>query len=100
MPEAKIHVVEVDSAEIVIEIGTSGPQGPAGQEGPGSILSYVHEQLSASTTWNINHNLSFIPNITVVDSNNEVVEGSYSYPDSTNVVLSFSVPISGKAFLS
>lgn len=94
MPEAKIHVVEVDSAEIVIEIGTTGPQGP------GATLSYIHEQVSASTTWSINHNLSFIPNVIVVDSNNEVVEGSYSYPNSTSVVLSFSIPISGKAFLS
>jgi hypothetical protein len=98
MPDANIHV-----GSVTVEIGTSGPQGPQGPQGPEApiaTLSYVHEQVSASTTWSINHNLTFIPNVIVVDSNNEVVEGSYSYPSSTSVVLSFSIPISGKAFLS
>jgi hypothetical protein len=90
---------------VSVEISTTGPQGPTGSAGPSgetmySDLSYVHTQNSASTTWTINHNLHFIPNVTVVDSAGTVVEGSYSYPNSTTVVLSFSAAFSGKAYLS
>lgn len=63
-------------------------------------LGYVHEQTAAATTWTINHNLDFVPNITVVDTFGTVVEGSYDYPNNTTIVLNFSSLFSGKAFLS
>ena len=63
-------------------------------------LGYVHVQSTPGTTWTINHNLGFIPNITVVDSAGTVIEGSYNYPNNTTVVLTFSSQFSGKAFLS
>jgi len=63
-------------------------------------LGYVHEQVASLATWTINHNLEFVPNITVVDTFGTVVEGSYDYPNDTTVVLTFSSPFSGKAFLS
>ena len=63
-------------------------------------VGYVHEQTASATTWTINHNLEFIPNITVVDTFGTVVEGSYDYPSDTTVVLTFSSPFSGRAFLS
>jgi predicted phage tail protein len=50
--------------------------------------------------WNISHNLGFVPNITVVDSSGEVVEGSYEYPNATTVRLTFDGAFSGKAYLS
>lgn len=97
--------VSVLEEAVTVEISTTGPQGPIGETGLSgqtlySDLSYVHTQSSASATWTINHNLHFIPNITVVDSAGTVVEGSYSYPNSTTVVLSFSASFSGKAYLS
>lgn len=97
------------SEEIVtVELATSGPQGATGAIGLSgangetlySDLSYVHTQNSASATWTITHNLHFIPNITVVDSGGTVVEGSYNYPNSNIVVLTFSAAFSGKAYLS
>lgn len=63
-------------------------------------LGYVHEQTLSSATWTINHNLTFVPNITVVDTFGTVVEGSYDYPNNSTVVLTFSSPFSGKAYLS
>lgn len=98
-------ILNVTETPVVVELGTSGPQGPQGNPGaPGEVLysdlSYVHNQGTASSTWTINHNLQFIPNITVVDSAGTVVEGTYDYPNNTTVVLSFSSPFSGKAYLS
>ena len=63
-------------------------------------LGYVHIQENASATWNITHGLGFIPNITVVDTAGTVVEGSYNYPNSNTVVLTFIGSFSGRAYLS
>jgi len=63
-------------------------------------LGYVHNQDIISDEWTISHGLGFIPNITVVDNNGKVVEGSYHYPDSITVVATFTEPVSGKAYLS
>jgi hypothetical protein len=100
--EETVHVVEVDSGAIVVEIGTSGPQGPAGQDGFATVsdISHIHTQSVPSNQWLINHNLSFYPNITVVDSSGNVVEGSYTYQDENTIITSFSGAFSGKAYLS
>ena len=103
MPDANIN-----AGSVTVEIGTSGPQGATGAAGAAGVsgqtlysdLSYVHTQNSPSTTWTITHNLHFIPGITVVDSGGTVVEGSYNYPNSSTVVLTFSAEFSGKAYLS
>jgi hypothetical protein len=63
-------------------------------------LGYVHIQDTISDEWTITHGLGFIPNITVVDNNGKVVEGSYHYPNSTTVVATFTEEVSGKAYLS
>lgn len=106
MPDAKVYVTEnnisvnITETPVVVELGVTGPQGPRGE---GVLLTEVfrlHDQPTASTTWTINHNLGFYPNITVVDSSGNVVEGSYSYPNATTIIASFSGAFSGKAYLS
>jgi hypothetical protein len=63
-------------------------------------LGYVHIQEVSSSVWNITHGLGFTPNITVVDTAGTVVEGSYNYPDSDTVILTFIGAFSGRAYLS
>jgi len=63
-------------------------------------LGYMHIQENASATWSITHGLGFVPNITVVDTAGTVVEGSYNYPNSNTVVLTFIGAFSGRAYLS
>jgi hypothetical protein len=105
MARATVEIIEqpttvsLTDQKIVVELGFAGPQGAAG-EVLFSDLSFVHEQVSASTTWFVNHGLAFYPNITVVDSAGTVVEGSYSYPNLTTVILNFSNSFAGKAYLS
>jgi hypothetical protein len=53
-----------------------------------------------SSVWTVSHGLGFIPNITVVDSFERVVEGSYEYLNATTVRLTFDGSFSGKAYLS
>lgn len=80
--------------------GPVGPEGPKGDKGDTAAASYVHEQSSPSTTWNIQHNLDFFPAVTVVDSGGNDVVGSISYVNRDNLVITFSVEFGGKAYLS
>jgi len=103
MADVRVEVVDTSSSLLVqepatsIEVGTSGPQGPSGDI---RDLAYVFTQSVASATWNINHGLTFIPSITVVDSAGSVVEGDYSYPNENTVIATFVGEFAGKAFLS
>lgn len=82
--------------------GPPGPVGPAGPEGPpgGGVDSYRHVQSSGSTTWVINHGLSFRPNVSVVDSTGQEIIPEISYTSPTVVTLTFSAAVGGEAYLS
>ena len=103
MPGVVVEIVDTSSSLLVqepatsIEVGTSGPQGPSGDI---RDLAYVFTQSVASATWNINHGLTFIPSITIVDSAGSVVEGDYSYPNENTVIATFVGEFAGKAYLS
>ena len=148
MAELKVEIdqivnnITIDEENVVIELGTSGPQGgrgtgilngttapnntigilgdfflnttnmnlygPKTDSGWGTPtdlvgsqeLGYVHIQSVPSAVWNVTHGLGFTPNITVVDTAGTVVEGSYNYPNSNTVVLTFIGAFSGRAYLS
>lgn len=91
--------------------GPAGPQGPQGTAGPGPspeailevvipAVSYQHTQIAAASTWTINHNLNFPPNITAFDSGGTQVEGNTVHINSNSLTIQFSVAISGNAVLS
>jgi hypothetical protein len=100
MSNVKIEVVDtsnnliIEETPFVIELGTSGPQGPI------QVVSYAFTQTTPSSTWTIVHGLDFVPNITVVDSAGTVVEGDYSYPNENTVIATFIGAFAGKAYLS
>jgi hypothetical protein len=47
----------------ILAVAEQGPQGPPGP--PGTSLSYTHTQGSAASTWTVNHNLGFRPDVTI-----------------------------------
>jgi hypothetical protein len=61
---------------------------------------YVHSQNTPSTSWVIEHNLGFFPNVTVVDSGETQVEGNVVYNNINSVTIDFSTAFAGKAYLS
>lgn len=63
-------------------------------------LTYVHNQSTASATWNITHNLGKYPSISVVDSAGNDVVGDYDYTGINSVKLTFAGAFSGKAYLN
>ena len=62
--------------------------------------TFTFNQIVASTTWIINHNLGKFPSITVIDTAGTVVTGEYTYTDNNNVTLTFSAGFAGKAYLN
>lgn len=65
-----------------------------------SRVSYIHAQGVASSSWVITHNLGFHPNVTVVDSAGNIVEGELSYTNLDSLTATFSTAFSGTAYLS
>jgi hypothetical protein len=64
------------------------------------ISSYIFEQVLPATTWLIQHNMDKFPAVTITLTDNTEIQGFKKYLDSNTVELSFSKPISGKAFLN
>ena len=82
------------------EIGSQGIQGTAGISFSVSKVSFRYEQSNQSSVWNINHNLGFNPNITILDYSGNTIESDIVYVNINNVTLTFSSDVSGYAYLS
>ena len=72
---------------------------PIGNNDP-IFFGQVYYQTIPSQIWNIGHTLSFIPNIILVDLNNNVIEADVHYVDDFNITVTFSQPAVGVAYLS
>lgn len=59
-----------------------------------------HTQTSPSTTWTITHALGGKPQVTVVDTGDNVVHGDVQYLSNTQIVCSFSSAFAGYAYLT
>jgi hypothetical protein len=81
-------------------VGPRGLQGVQGASGYDQIISYHHVQGVASNTWNIEHNLNFYPNVTIMDSAGNIVEGEIVYVNQNTLRATFSAAFSGNAYLS
>ncbi len=65
-----------------------------------NLLGQVYEVPSPANIWEIQHNLGYNPNATVIDTAGTVVEGDISYPNENLMVIQFIGAVSGKAYLS
>lgn len=96
--------VEIDTNKMKIGVGNVAwndlPYTGVDAEELIPLISFEHVQGSASATWTIAHNLGFYPSVTVFLSSGDVVEGAISHVDQDNLTLTFSVAISGTAYLS
>lgn len=61
---------------------------------------FVFDQPSLSTIWTVVHNLDGFPFVSTVDTAGTVIHGSVHYDSADQVTITFSEPLSGRAFLS
>ena len=66
----------------------------------GGDKTYVHKQVIASNTWEITHNLYKYPSVSVVDTGGNVVIGDVEYTSLNTLVIKFTAPFSGTAYLN
>ena len=86
----EITVVKKENKVILSHVGLQGASGG----------HFEHDQGVPANVWTIDHNLGYHPNITVVESTGNIVEGHYEYVSLNRVVATFSGAFSGKAYLS
>ena len=83
------------------ETGATGAQGPQGAKGDTLFsYSYAFEQQVESTSWSINHNLTYRPAVTIQDYGKNTIEGDLDHITTNTVVVNFALPIAGYAYLS
>jgi hypothetical protein len=70
------------------------------QDGGTDPLEYLYTQTASSDTWTITHNLGKYPHVTIMDTDDDEVIGEVHYVSESQVVLTFSEAISGKAYLA
>lgn len=74
--------------------GGVGPQGPPGPPGGGS---YQHTQSTPASTWVVNHNLGFRPDVTVFSPGGIEVEAEIAHISTTQTEIRFSAAATGSA---
>lgn len=65
-----------------------------------SSTTFTFEQSVASDTWNVMHNLDKYPSVSIVDSGGNLVDGEVKYVTSNRILINFTSPFSGKAYLN
>lgn len=74
---------------------------PVGDQFPNDVLAtFEFVQLTPADVWTIPHGLKKYPSVTITLPDGTEVFGMKVYSDENTVILSFSRPIAGKAFLN
>jgi hypothetical protein len=92
-------VVQPPAAIVARLVNGQGPSGPAGADGVGDA-NHLHPQPVAAAVWDITHNLSKYPSVTVVDSAGDECEGAVEYLGANALRVTFSAPFAGTAYLN
>lgn len=80
--------------------GAPGPPGADGQPGTPGGSQFLLNQTAPSATWLVQHNLGYLPHITIIDASGEVVLTDIHHTDVNQAVLTFASPTTGKAVCS
>jgi len=77
-----------------VEVPSGGVGTPSGSD------TFTYVQASPAAVWTIAHTLDYQPNVTVIDSAHEQVEGDVIYGPIGSISIIFSGAFSGTAYLS
>lgn len=113
MPRCKRPLVELDNLSVPNRFPFIPMQQPNPNTASQTVIKlipmadndgFTYIQSFASAVWTINHTLAFVPNVTVVDENGFVMEGSVQYlsqeSNGGKIQITFSEPVKGQAYLS
>lgn len=92
-----IHVTEGNNAGIYVIRPNKTLEKIGGGSGD---KTFTFRQGVAAKEWDITHDLGKYPSVTVVDSSGNEVVGDVQYMSESRVVVTFSAPFSGTAYLN
>jgi len=96
--EPVIQNITVVDSTASINITAPGPQGPSGVFTPAEIC-YVHTQAVSSSISTIDHNAGGQPTAVALDSAGTQCEGTFSYPSTNQMIITFTAAFSGTAYV-
>jgi len=71
-----------------------------GSTTPVDPTSFIFNQPTPAASWVIIHNLSGFPSVTTTDLAGNVILGQVRYLNNSTVVVTFSAPVAGSAYLN
>lgn len=66
----------------------------------GNDKNYVYTQATAASVWEVQHDLDKFPSVSIVSDDNVQVYGNVEYIDDNNLIITFTAPFSGKAYMN
>ena len=67
---------------------------------PANNPTFIYTQATPSATWVVTHNLNGYPSVTCVDTSNSQIVGGLEYTNLNQLIITFSSPTDGKAYLN
>lgn len=64
------------------------------------LSGYIYTQTAAEKVWHIAHNLNKFPSVSIVDTGGNIVVGNVEYISNNGLMVVFSHPFSGEAYLN
>lgn len=91
--------VDINVDQVAVAIGSGiGPQGVPGVAGPaGPPIAHLHTQSAAATTWTLNHNLGYRPDVACRNTGGQEIEGEVLHTTLNQAVVYFAVAVAGDA---
>ena len=90
------NLIEVNTGGCVTRINLN----PAITFNNQTVSQFTYHQQTAATTWTINHGLGFVPNVMTMDESGQEIMGVVNSATTTTLVIQFSEPVTGYAYLS
>ena len=94
----KVEIDYPQSNENLVDIQTDGCITRINMNASGT--GFIFTQTESSNLWIIQHNLNYKPNVYTENNDGNEIRGSITQVDTNNLTISFSSPVSGKAYLS
>jgi hypothetical protein len=90
------NLIDVNTGGCVTRINLN----PAITINNSQTAQYTFHQQTPSATWTITHSLGFVPNVLTMNESGQEIMGAVSSATITTLVIQFSEPVTGYAYLS
>ena len=97
-----LSVIVSGVSDIYVTAAEAGPPGPPGPQGPKGDLAgrFLHTQSQDSDTWTVNHNLGYLPNVSVLSLGGLTLWAEIIHTSQNQLLVYFDEPTAGQVVCS